>query len=102
MDLPAFGTIGNCYAMWDRPDVALTMLRRLETAQSDDRATVMHGRALIHVALGQTDKTLTCLEQCVEFQSSRLVMLRHDWRFAPVAGQARFQAIVDRLGFPRS
>ncbi len=97
---PAFGTIGNCYVEYGRKDVAVEMLRKLESAQDQDAATILHGRALIHAALSQPEEALACLERCAQLRSSRLVLLPYDWRFAGLAENRRFQVLLKDLGFP--
>jgi hypothetical protein len=76
------------------------MLRKLESAQDQDAAIILHGRALIHAALSQREEALACLERCAQLRSSRLVLLRYDWRFARLAENRRFQVLLKDLGFP--
>src|SRR5262249_21700189 len=99
-ELPTLGTIGNCYAEYGRKDVAVRMLRKLESAQDHDLATILHGRALIHAALFETQEALACLESCAQLRSSRLSLLPYDWRFARLGESRRFQALLKNLGFP--
>lgn len=101
-ELPALGTIGHCYAGLGQKDVAARMLGRLESVQDQDPATMLHARALIHIALSEPEDALTCLEQCAQFRSSRLALLKYDWRFAQLTDTPRFQAILKDLGFPGS
>ncbi len=98
-ELPALGTIGNCYLAWGRSELALSTLQRLEQATGQDPATMLHARALIYVALDRPEAALACLEQCVRSRSSRLVLLKHDWRFASLSSTPGFQAILKELGF---
>lgn len=59
---------------------------------------MLYARALIHVALGEHEHALGCLESCAALSTSRLVLLKYDWRFAPLVGYARFDAILVSLG----
>ena len=98
-ELPTLGTIGNCYAEYGRKDIAFRMLRKLESAQDCDPATILHGRALIHAALHETQEALACLENCAQLRSSRLSLLPYDWRFGEMGESPRFQALLKDLGF---
>ena len=92
------GTTGHCYAAAGRPEVAKAMLERLEAAQGQEAAAMLYARALLHVALGEPEPALACLERCAALSTSRLVLLKYDWRFTPLARHARFDAILSALG----
>ncbi len=96
--LPSLGTIGNCYAAWGRPKIAVRMLNKLKQARED--STLLYARALIHAGLDQAEPALTCLEECVQLRSSQLILLNHDWRFSRLAAYfPRFSRILQQLGF---
>ena len=58
--------------------------------------------AYVEAALGDLDEALRSYEKAYEVRSPSMVYVAIDPRFIPeLAGNARYQAIVDRMGFPK-
>ncbi len=56
------------------------------------------GIAIVHHWLGDDDSALTWLERSLEARDYWLVMLRHDPSMLRLRGNARFQAVIQRIG----
>ena len=75
------------------------MLHALEPKQYVDPVTF----ADIHAALGEVDEALGWYEKAYQDRTSSMVFAAMIPGFSPgLAGNVRFQAIVDRMGFPYS
>jgi Tfp pilus assembly protein PilF len=57
--------------------------------------------ALVYAALGDPHRAMEYLKQAHEQQDSTLVNVNADPRFDPIRNDARFQALLDQLRFPR-
>jgi len=55
-------------------------------------------RALIYAGLGENDRALELLERAFQERSSGMVKLKVDPRLDPLRGDARFTALVRRVG----
>ena len=91
---PAFG-LAITYARMDRRDEAL---RTLEAATAIRRYTPGDAIAHVHVALGKLDDAIRELERACEERSSSLHFVGIAPEFAPLRGDARFIAILKRIG----
>jgi TolB-like protein/Tfp pilus assembly protein PilF len=83
----------------DRPAARAT----LETLGELSTCTYVptYEMALLHLALGERELALKALAQAYEQQSSFLPFLNVDARFDELRGDPRFEALIDRLAFPR-
>jgi TolB-like protein/DNA-binding winged helix-turn-helix (wHTH) protein/Flp pilus assembly protein TadD len=90
------GGLGYSYALAGRREEALACLRRLE--QSAREAYVAPRRfALVHMGLGDVPAALAALEQSYELRDPGLSGLGVDPRFAPLAQEPRFVAILQKM-----
>ena len=94
--------LGFVYATCGDPTRArqkLEMLHALEHKQYVDPVTF----ADIHCALGEVDEALGWYEKAYQDRTSSMVFAAMIPGFSPeLAGNVRYQAIVDRMGFPYS
>ena len=80
--------------------------RKRDTSRVIDQLQTLAGRryvasydmALAWLGLGDHDRTLASLERSVEDRSPRLLFLSVEPRFDPLRSNARFQALVRRVG----
>jgi tetratricopeptide (TPR) repeat protein len=74
----------------------------LATMDSMARRTYVtaYAVALVHAALAQPDSAFAWLERGVEERTHWLVWLNRDPRWQPIRGDARFAALVRRVGLP--
>jgi len=54
--------------------------------------------ALVHLGLGEHEQALDRLEEAVEARDMLLTFLTVEPRWAGLAGQPRFKAVLDRVG----
>jgi len=55
----------------------------------------------VHLGLGDRNQALQELQRAYDERAAWMVWLLKDPRWDPMRGDARFEAIVDRVGFPR-
>ena len=67
---------------------------------SGKRFVTSYGVALVHASLGDNDAAFAALEKAFEERSNWLVWLRLDPRWNALRADARFAALVSRMGFP--
>jgi DNA-binding winged helix-turn-helix (wHTH) protein/tetratricopeptide (TPR) repeat protein len=58
--------------------------------------------AIIHLGLGEIDRALDRLEEACHERSSSVVFLKVEHSFAPLYGNSRFRALVERIGLPQT
>lgn len=88
--------LGVALARGGQSDAARDLLSELALAAQSRYASPSH-RALVHLALGETDRALELLEEAAEVRATDLVWLavRPAWR--PLKEHARFTALLARL-----
>lgn len=96
---PMLSGLGHMYGLTGRRADALKVLQQLD-AMSKDRYVTPYASALVYLGLGEKDKTIAVLRQCVEERSNWLVWLLKDPRWDPMRSDPRFMDIVHRVGFP--
>ena len=68
------------------------------TQRARDRHVTPWAFGLIHLGLGEKDKTLDALDQCYEEQDAACWMLKVDPIYDSVRNEPRFQALLKKLG----
>jgi cytochrome c-type biogenesis protein CcmH/NrfG len=56
--------------------------------------------ALVHIALGETDRAFAWLEKAIEARDWQMAMLNVEPAFDPLRSDRRFAALVERVGLP--
>ena len=51
----------------------------------------------LHLGLGEHDDVMACLEQAFSMRAVDLAVVRIDARFAPIAADPRFNALLERM-----
>jgi TolB-like protein/thioredoxin-like negative regulator of GroEL len=57
--------------------------------------------ALVHIALGETDRAFEWLEKAIEARDWQMALLNVEPAFDPLRSDQRFAALVERVGLPR-
>jgi tetratricopeptide (TPR) repeat protein len=91
------GGLGHALGAAGRRDEALAVLARLEQA-AQERYVSPFSLALVQVGLGDHDAALATLERGVTIRDPAMSGLGVDARFAPLASDPRFQAVLDSIG----
>ncbi|HEX6066811.1 MAG TPA: ECF-type sigma factor [Longimicrobiales bacterium] len=89
--------LGYVYAALGREAKAREMLDALEDTADQQLATPFH-RAVVHVALGETERALQLLELAIETRTKQVRLLRVEPMFDPVRADPRFQALLEKVG----
>ena len=95
----AIGHLGNVYARWGRTADARTAIEELK--QEVDKSGI--GRyeiALIFAGLGDKDSAFTWLESAFQARDKGMLYLKIDPCLDPLRSDSRFQAFIQRVGFP--
>jgi TolB-like protein/DNA-binding winged helix-turn-helix (wHTH) protein/Flp pilus assembly protein TadD len=79
---------------------ARTMLDELQDL-SKPRPAAPVRLALIHIALGETDRAFEWLEKAIEARDWQMVLLNVEPAFDPLRSDQRFATFVERVGLPR-
>jgi tetratricopeptide (TPR) repeat protein len=87
--------LATVYATAGRRADAEALLRRLETATLEDFM-----RAWVHAALGDNAAALPLLERVVAAHDPHATLLKITFLPQPLRADPRFQALLDRVGFP--
>ena len=95
----AMSGLGHLYAQMGRKADALKILERFD-AMSAKSFVSAYGRALVYLGLGDRQQTLAWLQLAYDERASSMVWLLRDPRWDPMRGDAAFEAIVERVGFP--
>jgi serine/threonine-protein kinase len=99
--LPALlSGLGHFYGISGRRADALKVLETMD-AMASRRFVTAYARALVYLGLGDRNQTLEWLQRAYDERSVWMVWLLKDPRWDPMRGDQRFEAIVDRVGFPR-
>jgi hypothetical protein len=78
---------------------ALSTLERLAEMSSGGYVDPLTS-ALVHVALGNFEAALECLENSLAERSPHALLLKVDPLFAEIRSESRFQNLVSSLKFP--
>lgn len=73
------------------------MLGELDDPASRQDAALFH-RAVIHVALGETERALQLLEQAYDARAKPVRLFGIEPMLDPLRGEPRFQALLEKLG----
>jgi len=57
--------------------------------------------ARVHIGLGDPDQALQSLEKAYEKRDEELMFLKVDWSFDPLRSDPRFQALLEKMKFPK-
>ena len=95
----AFGVRGLAYGKLGRIDEARAMLDQLKERQGDTPLVGLHNDfALVNWGLGNLDETFRHLGEAVDARLGSVVFLATSPNWAPLRDDARFQALVERIG----
>lgn len=97
----ALAALASVYAQNGNASGAAALLREIESAPAQAYASA-YDVAVIHAALGQTDKALAALERAHDEHAAFLVFLNWDPRFKQLRGDPRYVSFVRRIGLTAS
>jgi tetratricopeptide (TPR) repeat protein len=89
--------IGGAYAVMGRRDEALEILDEL-LRRSEETYVPPLVLAILHLSLGDEERGLDCLEQAYEVRDHWLCWIGANPAFDIVRSNARFKAIMDKIG----
>ncbi len=89
--------LGHAYAVAGRRPEAEGVIRKLQ-AQSQTRHVPAYYMAVIHVGLGDRDRTFEWLERAFVERDENIAPLKVDPLFAPLRQDPRFRSILQRMG----
>jgi tetratricopeptide (TPR) repeat protein len=89
--------LGYVYAATGEVRAARSVLREFREA-ADRQQRYAYEAAVIHAALGDTDRALDLLEEAWRSRSGWMTYLAVDPRLDPLRAEQRFQALLSRLG----
>ena len=93
----ADGSLGHALGIAGRTDEARMILRKLEERAHTEYVSPFRV-ALVQVGLGDRDAALCSLERAFEIRAVDLSEVKVDPRFAPLAGEPRFVALLQKMG----
>lgn len=91
------GGLGHAYAVAGRREDAIATLAELEQGAQERYVTPL-SFALIYVGLGDHEAALDALERGAELKDTSMSGLGVESRFAPLAAERRFQAVLAKIG----
>jgi serine/threonine-protein kinase len=89
---------GHVYAISGRTAEARNVLAQLNKLTAK-RYVQSYCVALIHLGLGEVDEAFERLEKGFELRDENMIFIRTDPRFDVLRSDARFQSLLDRMGF---
>ncbi len=89
----------RCLAMLGRAEEASAKMRELESNDQADRLGPSF-RAVAYAELGEMDKAYDSLEIAFEERDFGILTLRNPWRRGKLNEDRRFEAFIERIGFP--
>ena len=90
------GSLGHALGVAGRSIDARRVLEALEQDARQQYVSPVQ-MALVHLGLGNHDGTLASLEQAFRMRAVDLAVVRVDARFAPIAADPRFTALLERM-----
>ena len=96
---PTVAAWGRVLAVEGRPGEARASLATMDSMARRTYVTA-YAMALVHAALAQPDSAFAWLDRGVEERTHWLVWLNRDPRWHSIRGDARFAALVTRMGLP--
>lgn len=87
--------LGWAYAKAGQRDKAREILTRFETGKLQGSPV---GLAMIHLALGDVERTFAMLEEAYAMHDQQLIWLRGAWEFDTIRSDSRFEDLVRRVG----
>ena len=97
---PAMAALGFLYGKSGRPKDAAKVLAEFEALAQSGRYASGYAIAVIHAGLGDRERALAALEDAYQERSHWLVWLKRDPRWDGIRDDARFEALVRRVGLP--
>ncbi len=97
--VPTIAGEGYVYAQQGRRDRAQQVLDVLDSLSRSQYVTA-YAVALVHAALGQRDSAFVWLSKAVDERTHWVLWLNRDRRWDPIRSDARFRAVVRRVGLP--
>jgi DNA-binding SARP family transcriptional activator/Tfp pilus assembly protein PilF len=97
--VPTIAGEGYVYAQQGRRESAQHVLERLDSLSRTQYVTA-YAVALVHAALAQSDSAFAWLNQAVDERTHWVLWLNRDRRWDPIRSDARFRAVVRRVGIP--
>lgn len=94
----ALAGLGHAYARFNNRAGALKILAELSELSKKCYVSP-YDLALIHAALGETDEAFRWLEHAYDQCAEWIIYTNVDPRLDPLRGDARFGALLERLGF---
>jgi TolB-like protein/Flp pilus assembly protein TadD len=92
----ALAFLGHALGRLGQREEAEEILQRLDSMRRSQHVSAMDS-SLVSLGLGRIDEALQWMEQGVAEKSGWLVYLKTDPRLAPLAGNARFDALLKRV-----
>jgi tetratricopeptide (TPR) repeat protein len=96
---PALAGLGHLYATMGRHADAMNVLAELDKIATREYVTP-YSRALVYLGLRDREQTLAWLQRSYDERANWMVWLLKDPRWDPMRGDATFEQIVERVGFP--
>jgi TolB-like protein len=93
----ADGSLGHALGIAGRTDEARMILRKLDERAHTEYVSPFRV-ALVQMGLGDRDAALCSLERAFEIRAVDLSEVKVDPRFAPLAGEPRFVALLQKMG----
>jgi tetratricopeptide (TPR) repeat protein len=97
--VPTIAGAGYVEALRGNVPEARRALARMDSLSRSQYVTP-YAVALVHAALGESDQAFYWLDRAVTERAHWLVWINRDSRWAPLRGDARFAALVRRVGVP--
>ena len=91
------------YAVSGERENASQVLKDLKAqwAQGDAKSIILWCIAWIYTDLGEKDQALDWLDQAYQEHLGLLIYLKVEPGFYPLHGEPRFQALLEKMGFPK-
>jgi DNA-binding winged helix-turn-helix (wHTH) protein/tetratricopeptide (TPR) repeat protein len=93
--------LGYAYALSNRRDEALTILKKLEHMSTHEHISPL-AMAMVYIGLGDQDATFEWLEKAYEERSNKLVFLGVQPTYDSIRTTARFTSLLKRIGLETS
>ena len=97
---PAMAVLGYLYGKSGRTKEALNLLAEFDGLARSGRYASGYAIAIVYAGLGDREHALSSLEAAYRERSHWLVWLKRDPRWDEIRDDARFQALVRRVGLP--